>query len=120
MSRTNPKAKAAPRAEQIIGESNRAMLARAEQIIVLLGGDYVVCEGWKMDKEAATRTLRYLRKIAAGAPVDDQEWEAACMFFYSHGQSIDWIARGDPGVMICRRASHSARARALKCKLVQS
>jgi hypothetical protein len=49
----------------------------------------------------------------AGAPEDDQEWEAACAFFYDHGQSLDWIVMGDPGGMICRGAARSARAAGL-------
>jgi hypothetical protein len=54
-----------------------------------------------------------LRRTAAGAPEDDQEWEAACAFFYDYGQSLDWIVMGNPGGMICGAAARSPRAAAL-------
>ena len=44
--------------------SAQAMLARAEQTIDVLRTRYV-CEGWKLDEEAASRTLRYFQRRAA-------------------------------------------------------
>jgi hypothetical protein len=105
------------RAAPLLGDiaDARAMLARAEQAIEVLR-TCVVCEGWHgngLNEEAASRTLQYLRRIAAGAPEDDQEWEAACAFFYDHGQSLDWIVMGNPGGMICGAAARSPRAASL-------
>jgi hypothetical protein len=105
------------RAAPLLGDiaDARAMLARTEQAIDVLR-TCVVCEGWHgngLNEEAASRTLQYLRRIAAGAPEDDQEWEAACAFFYDHGQSLDWIVMGNPGGMICGAAARSPRAAAL-------
>jgi hypothetical protein len=97
------------------GLDHGAMLARAEQAIDVLR-TCVVCEGWHgngLNEGAASRTLKYLRRIATGGPEDDQEWEAACAFFYDHGQSLDWIVMGNPGGMICGAAARSPRAAGL-------
>lgn len=100
---------------------HQAILARAEQVIDVLR-NCVVCHGWHdhrkgLDEEAAERTLEYLRRCAACAPQDDdekdaEEWAVASEFFIDHGQSLDWIVRGDPGGMICGGAANSARAAA--------
>jgi hypothetical protein len=95
----------------------RAMLARAEQIIDLLRTRYV-CENWKLDEEAAERMLQYFRHRAAGAPDDDQEFQAVVAFSGTHGQSLDWIVMGNPGGMICGAAARSAQAAALGLHLV--
>ena len=84
-----------------------AMLARAEQMVDLLRTRYIR-EGWKVDEEGAERTLRYFRRIAAGGPDDDWEWETVVNFISNHGQSLDWIIRGDHGGMICMLAARSA------------
>ena len=60
-----------------------------------------ICDGWKIDEEAAERTLRYFRSQAAGQPDNEEEWQAAIDFIGSHGQSFDWILAGNPGGMIC-------------------
>jgi hypothetical protein len=86
-----------------------AMLRRAEHCVECLRTRYV-CDGWKMDEEAAERTLQYFRSQAEGQPENDEEWQAAVDFIGSHGQSLDWILRGEPGVMICGAASQSDRA----------
>jgi hypothetical protein len=97
-----------------------AMLARAEQMIDVLRSCYV-SEGWKLDDEAAERTLRYFRRVAAdpsllalspGADDADEEWHALMTFFSDHNQSLDWVFRGDPRGMICGVAAVSARGAA--------
>jgi hypothetical protein len=90
----------------------RAILKRAEQLIDALRTRYV-CEGWRLDEEAASRTLRYLRRLADGGRDTAKEWQAAMDFLGQHGQSIDWIVRGDPSGMICRAAARSPQAAAL-------
>jgi hypothetical protein len=86
-----------------------AMLRRAEHCVECLRTRYV-CDGWKMDEEAAERMLQYFRSQAEGQPENDEEWQAAVAFIGSHGQSLDWILRGEPEVMICGVASRSDRA----------
>jgi hypothetical protein len=90
-----------------------AMLTRAEYCVECLRTRYVG-DGWKIDEEAAKRTLQYFRSQAEGQPENDEEWQAAVAFIGSHGQSLDWILRGEPGVMICRAAASSDRARSSK------
>jgi hypothetical protein len=97
---------------------HHAILARAEQMIDLLRTCYI-CDGWHgkgLDEVAAERMLQYFRRLADGAPEDDQdpEWEAAVAFVGDHGQSLDWILLGDPSGLICLGAAHSARAEVRK------
>ncbi len=87
---------------------NAAILARAEQVIDVLRTSYV-CEGWKLDEEGASRTLRYFRSRVAGSPDEDEE-RYVIEFLGDHGQSLDWVIAGDPGSMICARAKHSTQA----------
>ena len=87
----------------------RAILARAEQVVDVLRTRYV-CQCWKLDEEAAARMLRYFRRKAAGAPDNDEEWQAVVAFCGEHGQSLDWIVRGDPAGMICSAAARSRRS----------
>jgi hypothetical protein len=96
-----------------------AMLTRAEHCVECLRTRYV-CDGWKMDEEAAKRMLQYFRSQAEGQPENDEEWRAAVDFIGSHGQSLDWILRGEPGVMICREAASSDRAHSSKLAVQQS
>jgi hypothetical protein len=95
-----------------MSKMNRAMLARAEQIIDLLRTRYVR-QDWKLDEEAAERMLQYFRHCAAGVSVHGREWMAVVTFCGEHGQSLDWIVMGNPGGMICGGAAHSARTAAL-------
>jgi hypothetical protein len=89
-----------------------AALGRAEFMIERLRTRYV-CEGWHgqgLDEDAAARVLAYFRNWSAGGPDDADEWMFVVRFLGDHGQSIDWIVRGDPGGMICEGASRSSRA----------
>jgi hypothetical protein len=89
-----------------------AALARAEQMIETLRSS-VVCDGWHghgLDEELAARMLAYFRQLAAGGPEDDDEFDAVLDFVDGHGQSLDWIFRGDAGGMICGSAARSPRA----------
>ena len=79
--------------------SNAAeMLARVEQIIDVLR----TC-GFALDEERAQRTLRYFR----GEEPGDAAEQAAIAFLGDHGQSLDWVFTGDPGVMIAMGASEA-------------
>ena len=86
-----------------------ASVARAEQIVELLSLCYVR-EGWKIDKAAAKRALAYMRKYAKDGSDPDEGRRVATDFFYSHGQSLDWVFGGDIRGMICGLAKHSERA----------
>jgi hypothetical protein len=93
-------------------EAGAAALGRAEFMIERLRTRYV-CEGWHgrgLDEDAAARALAYFRNWSAGGPEDADEWMFVVKFLDDHGQSIDWIMRGDPGGMICEGASRSSRA----------
>jgi hypothetical protein len=85
------------------------VLARTEQMIALLRDRYVA-KGWKLDGDAAVKTLQYFESQAAGQCENDVEQRQAFDFIYSHGQSLDWIICGDPAGMICTLASRSPRA----------
>jgi hypothetical protein len=86
--------------------SRRAVLAgasdRAEQLIQVLRTCHVR-EGWQLDEEAADRVLAYFRD---GAP-DDDRFQCVIDFCDQHNQSLDWIFRGEAGVMICQLAAQS-------------
>jgi hypothetical protein len=49
--------------------------------------------------------LRYFKRRG-----DRTEEQVAIEFFADHGQSLDWIFRGNLGVMICEAAARSAAA----------
>ncbi len=69
-----------------------------------------VCDGWSVDAIAGDRALKYLRKIAAGGRERASKFDELIQFVADHGQSLDWIFRGDLVVMICHAAAHSPRA----------
>jgi hypothetical protein len=87
-----------------------ASLRRLERIVTTLHNGYV-CDGWSVDEGGAEKALAYLQSRAGGAPDDDEAWAATIAFLDSHNQSLDWVFRGEPGVMICATAAHSKRAR---------
>jgi len=94
------------------GNHPNAMLARAEEVVDLLRTRHVR-EGWRIDEEAAERTLDYFRKYAADGSDDDDDMQAAIEFLSSHGQSLDWVFDGKHFGMICTLAHHSKRATGL-------
>lgn len=87
----------------------KAALARFEIIVDKLR-NCTVAEGWSMDEEAAAAAMDYFQRMARGEPEDDDAFSRAIDFICSHGQSLDWIFRDNPGVMICVMAAHSERA----------
>jgi hypothetical protein len=82
------------------------ILARAEEVVRVLSGEYVVCDGWKMDEAGAETVLAYCRSRAAGGPEDDAAEGVMIRFIVDHGQSLDWVLCGDLRGTICRAASH--------------
>jgi hypothetical protein len=53
-----------------------------------------------MDESGAERMLRFFRGAAQGKEEDHDELDFAIGYLRRHGQSLDWILRGDPGGMI--------------------
>src|SRR5262245_24087644 len=66
----------------------QAAFARLEHIVKVLRESYV-CEGWRLDDAKAQHVL---------ANFDDDDTLIA--WVCEHGQSFDWILRGEPGSMI--------------------
>jgi hypothetical protein len=93
----------------------KAALERARYVVECLRTRFVR-EGWHedFDKEGAERTLRVIQGQVEGKQYYQREFEAAIEWLLDHGQSIDWILRGDPGGMICQCAHHSRRGQQLE------
>jgi hypothetical protein len=93
----------------------KAALERAQYVVECLRTRFVR-EGWheNFDKEGAERTLRCILGQVEGKQYYQREFEAAIKWLLDHGQSIDWILRGDPGGMICQCAHHSSRGQQLE------
>jgi len=87
-------------------------LERAEEIVDVLRTSYIH-KHWKLDEEAAARALAFCRRYDQDGTEDEKEREAAIEFFYSHGQSLDWVLCGDHKSLIARLAHRSNRARRL-------
>jgi hypothetical protein len=81
-----------------------AMLVRAETVIETFRTRFI-SEDFKLDNDAAERTLRYFRRVAEGQPDDDTEWGAVIDFFGDHGSSLDWVLSGRVEGMFCRTAA---------------
>jgi hypothetical protein len=95
---------AVPAAAAVADSDAAGITARTEQVIDLLRTCYIG-SNWKIDEEAAEKVLHWARAGAA----DDDGFQIAIEFFKWHGQSLDWILRGDPGGMICQCAGRSFR-----------
>jgi hypothetical protein len=84
-------------------ESREAMVARAEQLVGLLGSCYV-CEGWKLDADRASQFVESVRTF-------DENWGECPKFrmtldwMHDHGQSLDWLFDGDPAGLITSSAA---------------
>jgi hypothetical protein len=84
-------------------DSREAMVARAEQLVGLLGNCYVR-EGWKLDAERAAQFVESVRTF-------DENWGECPKFrmtldwMHDHGQSYDWLFDGDPAGLITRSAA---------------
>jgi hypothetical protein len=77
---------------------------RLEKVVEILRTSYV-CDGWQLDNAAAERSLAYVRALASGASEDEISLQALIDFVGRHGQSFDWVFRGDSGSMICWAAA---------------
>jgi hypothetical protein len=54
--------------------------------------------------------LNYFQHRAGGRGDDESKFGAALNFIDDHGQSLDWLIRGDPAGMICAAAARSTAA----------
>jgi hypothetical protein len=86
-------------------DDKAAAVARAEQIVELLRTRYVA-EGWQLDVQRAAHFLDSMRRLDY-ADGDSPEMTTVLEWTADHGQSLDWIFRGDAGGMICSGAAHS-------------
>lgn len=86
-----------------------AALARAEQVIAALRSSYVSAN-WRIEEDRAEQVLAYMRSYANAKDENVEQEQVAIEFFGSHGQSLDWIFRGDARGMICTLAAHSSQA----------
>ena len=82
-----------------------AILARAEQVVDLLRNRYI-CEGWNLDETRAVDFLDSVRRLDFTAG-DSEEMTSIVGWATDHGQSVDWIIRGDVAGMICSGAVRS-------------
>jgi len=65
-----------------------------------------VAEGSQLDEQQAARFLDNMRRLDY-ADGESPEMKTVLEWTADHGQSLDWIFRGDLGVMICTAAAHS-------------
>jgi hypothetical protein len=88
----------------MILRDDRAALERAEHVIETLRTRHVA-DGFQLDEAGARRTLKYFRDCADGRwdwrhdeveEAQQAEYEAAVTWLYDHGQSLDWVLRGEP------------------------
>jgi hypothetical protein len=87
-----------------VASDRAAILARAEQVVELLRSRYI-CEGWHLDEVRAVDFLESVRRLDfTGA--DNEEITTIVGWAADHGQSVDWIIRGDVAGMICSAAAH--------------
>jgi hypothetical protein len=86
-------------------ESKEAIIARAEELVDVLSTSHVR-EGWSLDKDRATQFLENVRQLDIAAGDTDHE-RKIIEWVRDHGQSLDWLLCGDPGVMVCKAAARS-------------
>jgi len=87
-----------------------AALARAEQMIEIFRTSYVIF-GWNVFEPAAEAFLDYFRRRARGEQEGEAEFQRVVDFCEAHGQSLDWLMRGDPRGLICSAAELRAHKR---------
>ena len=78
-----------------------AALHRAAKIVIVLGECHVR-DGWTLDK---ARAERFLESMCLLDPHDGDAMGPIVEWVADHGQSLDWIFRGDPGSMILAAAA---------------
>ncbi len=97
-----------------------APLMRAEEMVKALREGYC-SEDFELDERAAELMLSYLRSRdmwADDSHLSNEELDEDTEKFYRnvadfadrYNQSLDWLVRGDPSVMICSRAAQSQEA----------
>ena len=81
-------------------DDKEAVIARAQQIVEVLSNRFV-CDGWHehFDQQRAAEFLDAVRREDWSA--DDPSQCVITSWIRDHGQSLDWLYRGDPGGLIC-------------------
>jgi hypothetical protein len=108
---------AAPETAVATAYDANAALRRAAKIVTVLR-ERPVRDGWTFDE---ARGERFLESMCNLNPKDgnSEEMTTVLEWVWDHGQSLEWIFRGDPSVMICRLASTvTAPTKPAKPKLV--
>jgi hypothetical protein len=90
-----------------------AILARAEQVVELLRSRHI-CEGWRLDEVRAADFLESVGRLDF-TDGDSDEMTKIVGWAADHGQSVDWIVRGDVAGMICSGAANSVPVPAASC-----
>jgi len=85
--------------------SREATIARAEKVVELLG-DCHIREGWRFDKKWGAHFIDALQSWDFN-DTEGQEFQVIVDWINGHGQSLDWIIRGDPCSLICGAAAAS-------------
>ena len=88
----------------VAGDDRAAMVARAEQIVEVLGTCFVR-EGWHeaFDHKRAARFVENVRMFDEHDG-DDPRFRQLLAWMRDHGQSLDWLFDGDVEPLICRAA----------------
>ena len=87
----------------------RSLTAGLEEIINVMR-TYSIAPGWQMDEEAASDALAYCRRGSEGGRVSSRGERVIMEFVCKHGQSLDWVFRGNPVSMVCDLAGRSEQA----------
>ena len=90
-----------------MGENNWAATADRIETILDCLTNRAVSMTVTMDRGAAKRAVEYCQRRAAGADEDTDAEAEIIEFLGKHGQSLDWVFRGDPTGMICKLASNT-------------
>lgn len=89
-----------------MSHNTAGMVARAEEIVRLLRTCYV-CEGWELDGKRADEFLENVRRLGIKGRGREARLTHIIAWVSDHGQSLDWLFRGNVGVMVCEAAARS-------------
>jgi hypothetical protein len=90
-----------------LADSREAMVARAEQIVELLGTCFIR-QGWKLDAERAAQFVESVRTFDENDG-DCPKFRMVLDWMRAPGQSLDWLHDGDVGGLITGKAAMRAK-----------
>jgi hypothetical protein len=98
-------------------DSREAMVARAEQLVEVLGTCFVR-EGWKFDAERGAQFVESVRTFDENDG-NCPKFEMVLDWMHDHGQSLDWLADGDAaGLITCRAATRATVGAGIDAELI--